>query len=62
VSLLASKHAYVIGSAILMVGIIVQVIYYELDVWLPVTVAIIVLASEVMNRSVDLIDSQKIAL
>jgi hypothetical protein len=42
-SLVASKHAYVIGSAIMSVGIVVKVIDHTLDVWLPITLAAMVI-------------------
>ena len=43
-SLIASKHACIVGSAILSAGIIYQVYDHSLDVWLPITLAGMVIA------------------
>ena len=42
VSLIASKHAYIIGSAVLTAGIILQSLNHDLDPWLPIVLAIMV--------------------
>ncbi|MFT4532455.1 MAG: hypothetical protein ACI9T8_000478 [Candidatus Saccharimonadales bacterium] len=43
ISLIASKHAYLVGSTILTVGIIVQSTNHELDMWLPAALSAMVI-------------------
>ncbi len=43
-SLVASKYAYLVGSVVLCVGIVVQTLDHTLDPWLPVVLASMVIA------------------
>lgn len=45
-SLIAGKYAYVVGSTVLSIGIVVQTIAHDIDPWL-----LIVLASMVVSKS-----------
>ena len=46
-SLIASKRAYLVGSALLSVGIVVQVIRHELGFWLPTILASMVIVKTI---------------
>ena len=48
VSLIASKHAYILGAALLSIGIVVQSLDHNLDPWLP-----IILAAMVITKSLS---------
>ena len=36
-SLMAGKHAYLVGGAVLTVGVVAQSLNHDLDIWLPLT-------------------------
>lgn len=46
-SMVASKYAYLLGSAVLTVGIIVQTLDHKLDPWLPIALTVMVAVKSV---------------
>jgi len=44
ISLVAGKYSYIAGVVVLSIGIVVQSLDHELDIWLPLTLSTMVLA------------------